>query len=71
VQPSCSLALADIQATVEKLYNWLTVEDKDIRKGTWTNKEASLIPFLLTTSLPICDDIVPSTLNPALRVYGP
>ncbi|KAI9635129.1 P-loop containing nucleoside triphosphate hydrolase protein [Dioszegia hungarica] len=41
-------------ATVEKLYNWLTVEDKDIRKGTWTNKEVEVINSLtLLTAKPI------------------
>lgn len=28
-------------ATVEKIYKCLTEENKDVRKGTWTNKEVS------------------------------
>lgn len=55
-------------ATVEKVYKWLTEENKDVRKGVWTNKEVSSIS--ISSSL-ICDDKVLCTINPALRVYGP
>jgi len=41
-------------ATVEKVYKWLTEEDKDVRKGTWTNKEVEVINSLtLLTAKPI------------------
>jgi obg-like ATPase 1 len=29
------------QATVEKVYRVLTVDEKDVRKADWTNKEVS------------------------------
>lgn len=32
-------------ATVEKIYKILTEENKDVRKGTWTNKEVSAVRF--------------------------
>lgn len=47
-----SVSLADKQkkeelATVEKVYKLLTEEDKDVRKGTWSNKEVSVLFFYL------------------------
>lgn len=41
-------------ATIEKIYKLLTEENKDVRKGTWTNKEIEVINSLtLLTAKPI------------------
>lgn len=51
---SCgSVSLADKAkkeelATVEKILKTLTEDNKDVRKGTWTNKEVSCIPLVLS-----------------------
>ena len=49
-------------ATVEKIYKVLTEENRDVRKGTWTNKEVSrffirrgTLPFHFPSS-PLTDD---------------
>jgi len=39
------------QATVEKVLKTLNVDAKDVRKGEWTNKEASLLSIFLTLFL--------------------
>jgi hypothetical protein len=58
------------QATVEKIYHILTEENKDVRKGTWTNKEVSSNELLL--HLPheplLSDEKGHRPINPALRV---
>ena len=63
-------------ATVEKILHLLTEENKDVRKGTWSNKEASLLSLLhhpvTSHTLPALSDETghncPS--NPARRKYG-
>lgn len=56
-------------ATVEKIYKVLTEENKDVRKGTWTNKEVSSVPCYCNsdTSHPpfMLDEKVPSTIKPS------
>jgi ribosome-binding ATPase YchF (GTP1/OBG family) len=54
-------------ATVEKIYKILTEENKDVRKGTWTNKEVSAVPCTSDTSpVPsMLDEKVPSTIKPS------
>ena len=37
-------ALTDRQNTVERVLEWLTVENKDVRKGPWGNKDVSYFP---------------------------
>jgi len=38
------------QGTVEKVWKCLTEENKDVRKGSWTNKEVR--PLVLRPPLP-------------------
>ncbi|KAI9199854.1 P-loop containing nucleoside triphosphate hydrolase protein [Polychytrium aggregatum] len=41
-------------AVIKKIYEWLSVEKKDIRDGDWTNKEVEIInSFYLLTAKPV------------------
>ena len=52
-----------IQNTVEKILKCLTEENKDVRKGTWTNKEVSTGVWLIhLNSVPLAPSI-PLLLN--------
>jgi hypothetical protein len=61
------------QGTVEKVWKCLTEENKDVRKGSWTNKEvsetsspssATAVPFsrAVSSPLPLSDSI--RTIDP-------
>lgn len=60
--PGASPYFSSLQATVEKVLKTLTVDSKDVRKGEWTNKEASFFPSF---QLRFCDEQEQVLDNPA------